>query len=198
MHIGSQPYVIGQIPSVMIGIRIDHDIVGIPNPTGAIVVIIGGHAEEVRPGPEVVPCTAAQSVYMAAADFAGEAAVFPWTVHMIMRIAGAGVADPLIVLGVDVRRVWMSRLVAIIRALVVPPSVIAAAAGLAGLRRRGLSLGGGAVRRNMSMADRGPLRRVLRLRMLGLRALRLRMLRLCVLRRVRGLPVVVRFCLLSG
>lgn len=47
MDIGAEPDVIGKIPAVMIGIRVKHDVVAVPEPACHIVIVIRRDLKEV-------------------------------------------------------------------------------------------------------------------------------------------------------
>ena len=72
--------------------------------------------------------TAREPVDMVMTDWAAEMSTFPRIIDVIVRIVAAGiVTDPAIV-GVDVRRVWMTVLIAkisIARGIPVPPAITA-------------------------------------------------------------------------
>ena len=95
----------------MIRVFIDNDLVRIPKPVIAVVVIVRRNAEVEIANPETAPVSSAQVENVARPETAREMAVLPRMVEMIMRIVPPGVmADPLIV-AVDVWRVWVTTLV---------------------------------------------------------------------------------------
>src|SRR5579863_480246 len=117
----------------MVGIRIEHDVVGAPVPVGAIVVIIWGHAE-VRPAePEAVPRPTLDPVDIAAADSAREVPVLPGMVNLVVRIIPVRrMTHPLTVARMNVRRVRMSGLIAVSRPVRVVRSLAGRPSGSAG------------------------------------------------------------------
>lgn len=115
MHVDAEANVVCQIPAVVIGIGVDHDVVRGPIPLGAIVIIVGSDAEIEALEPKARAVSAFDSIDVAAANGAREMAVLPRVIQLVVRIvATGGMANPLPVAGVDVRRLWMAALVAII------------------------------------------------------------------------------------
>src|SRR5579871_3881826 len=91
----------------MIRIVIDHDIIGVPEPAVHVADVIGRDAPAKSAKPEERGSAAADTPYMAAADPAGETAVFPGTIQMIVRVfASTLVANPFAI-RVNVRRFRM-------------------------------------------------------------------------------------------
>ena len=111
MDIGAEPDVVGQVPAVVVGIFVNHDIVAIPEPIAAIAEVEGGYAETKTAEPEAVRASAAKMPHMAAAEAAGEVSVLKGMIEMIVNVAAAGVvANPLAVV-MDVGSVGMPRFV---------------------------------------------------------------------------------------
>ena len=109
--VGSEPHVVGQVIAVVIGILVDHDVVAIPEPVVAEANINVDNAEVEAAKPEAIGAATAKMPDMAAAESAGEVSVFPSMIEVIAGIIAAGVvADPFAV-GVNMRRIGMSRLV---------------------------------------------------------------------------------------
>lgn len=75
MHVSAEADVVGQVPAVMVGIGVDHDVVGIPQPAVAEIDIVRRDAEVVAIEPEAVRTSAAKMPYVTAADFTRKAAV---------------------------------------------------------------------------------------------------------------------------
>ena len=87
----------------MIGIFIDDDRIAFPVPIRGVIVIVRGDAEVEIAEPEAVAASAAEAVNMAAAKAAGEAAVLPRAIDVIVGIIATGiVTDPSVVV-MDVR-----------------------------------------------------------------------------------------------
>lgn len=111
MHIGTKPDVISQVPAVVIGVLEDRDVVGVPKPVAAVADVKVGDCKTKTAEPEQVRASATEAPDMSAAETTGEVSVLPRVIQMIVRIVSARVMpNPLAVI-VDVRRVWMPRLV---------------------------------------------------------------------------------------
>src|SRR5215208_7539537 len=74
----------------MIGIRVDHHVVGIPAPIGDERIVVRRHTEVEPVEPESVRTPAAQPEHMARTKATGKPAVFPRTIEMIMRVRAPG------------------------------------------------------------------------------------------------------------
>lgn len=111
MHVAAEPYVVGQIPTDVVRVVVDHNLIGVPEPVGGIVEVVGGDAEIESREPEALRASALDAPDVRLAKSAGEVSVFPRTIDVVVRIVTAGVmSDPLAV-GVDVRDIGMARLV---------------------------------------------------------------------------------------
>lgn len=112
MDIGSEPNVIGKVPADVIGIVIDDDVIGIPQPAVTETNVVWCNREIKTAEPEATGTTACKVPDMAASDTAGEVAMFPGMIQMVMGIVAAGImANPLSI-GMDVGSIRMSFLVA--------------------------------------------------------------------------------------
>jgi hypothetical protein len=140
VHISPESRVIGQVPAWIVGIVIEDDVVRIPEPAVAIGQVIRRNAEVESAEEKPVRAPAAEPVDIARSKAAGEVAVLPGMVKVIVRVA-AGVADPAAVV-VNMRRIGMAGLVA------------EAPSTAGGMARRGAML------RNKTAADVSPTRRV--------------------------------------
>lgn len=113
MDVCAQPDVIGQIPTHMVWILINHDLIAVPKPITAEAVVIGCHAEVEAIEPEARRAASHKPPDMRRAKPACEAPVLPRMGEVVVRIIGAGiVADPLTV-RVDVGSVGMPGRIAI-------------------------------------------------------------------------------------
>ena len=118
VRVDAEPRVIRQIPSVMVWIGIENDVIGVPHPVADIAHVIRCDAEVEAIEPETVWTAAAESPTMTRSEPSGEAAMRIWLVQMVIRIiASRVVTDPCSAV-IDVRGVWMARPVAVV-ALVV-------------------------------------------------------------------------------
>jgi len=90
-----QPRVVGEIPAVMVGIFVDHDLVAVPEPVTAQGKVKGGDAESEAAKPETGRTASANAPYMAAAEAAGESAMLKRMIDVEAGIIASGVvADP--------------------------------------------------------------------------------------------------------
>jgi len=109
----------------MVWVRIDHDVVSIPKPVVAVVVVGRGNAEEEAVKAEAFAAAAAETIDVGGTEGAWKMSVLPGTIEVVICIVPAGImADPAIGPGIHVGRIGMSRLVGIISGLAVRwPSV---------------------------------------------------------------------------
>ncbi len=114
VHVSAQPNVIGQVPSNMVWVLVNYDLVRIPKPVITVVVVGWGNAEVEAAKPEAFPVSSFKPPDMVAAKATPEPPVLPGMVDVISDIITVSIVpDPLTVL-VNVRSVWMAFLVAII------------------------------------------------------------------------------------
>ena len=103
-----QPRVVGEIPAVMVGIFVDHDLVAVPEPVTAQGKVKGCDAESEAAKPETGGTATANAPYMAAAEAAGESAMLKGMIDVEAGIIASGVvADPRAVV-VNVRSFGMA------------------------------------------------------------------------------------------
>jgi len=114
VDIGSEPGIIGEIPARVIGIVVDHDVVAVPQPIAAVVIVVRRDAPEKAAEPETVPASSFEAINVVAANFAAETSVFPRAVKMVMRIAAAPVmTDPTITFSMNVGSFGVALLVTV-------------------------------------------------------------------------------------
>src|SRR5260370_795808 len=95
VDVGAESGVVGQVPAVVVGIFVDDDGIAVPIPVVGVVVIVGSYAEIEAAEPKALAISSAKVIDVAAAKAAGEAAVFPGMIEMIVRVAATGImADP--------------------------------------------------------------------------------------------------------
>src|SRR5208283_5263331 len=95
MRISTEPHVIGQIPADVVGVLVDDDVVGVPQPAVAVHHVRGCDAPVPTIEPEAPRAAASQVPHMAAAKAAGEPAMLPRLIHVVADIVMAGVmANP--------------------------------------------------------------------------------------------------------
>ncbi len=112
VHIHSQPDVVGQVPTDVIGIVVNDDVIRIPEPAVAETNIIRSHGEVEPTEPEAAGPSAYETPDVAAAETAGEVAMLPRMIQMVMRVVGAGVMAHPLFAPIDVGSVGMSGLFA--------------------------------------------------------------------------------------
>lgn len=95
VHVRAQPDVVGQVPSHVIGIDIDHDLIGIPQPVIAEGEIVLRHIEEEPAEPEAPGASATQPKDIARSESTSETTVLPRVIEMIVIVAPArAMPDP--------------------------------------------------------------------------------------------------------
>src|SRR5579871_5196619 len=103
MDVRSQPRVIGQVPARVVGILIDDDRIGIPEPIRHIGVVEGRHTEEEVVHTEAFARAAAQMENVAGAETTHEVSMLKWMIKVkALVVRPEIVADPASVL-VDMR-----------------------------------------------------------------------------------------------
>jgi hypothetical protein len=113
--VGTEPRVVGQVPTIVVGIFIHYDLIGTPVPISAETVVSGSDPEGKSAEPEAIAVAAFDAPDVACAEAAREAPMFPGMIEMITGIVAAGVvADPGIV-GVNVRGFGVAALVGVFR-----------------------------------------------------------------------------------
>jgi hypothetical protein len=109
VHVDAETHVVGEIPARVIGIEVEDDVVGIPQPVAAISHIGGRDAEEEAAEPETRRAAADQPPNVPGADGIREASVLPGMVEVVVCVAGTGMADPAAGIGIDMGRRGMTR-----------------------------------------------------------------------------------------
>jgi len=97
MDIDTQACVVGEVVSEVVGIVIDHDIVGIPKPAIAEGQVGFGNGKIETAEPEARRAAADKPEHVFGAETTGETAVLPGVIQMEAGIISAGIVpDPLI------------------------------------------------------------------------------------------------------
>src|ERR1700730_4261483 len=73
VDVGSPPNAVGEVPSDVIRVLVDHDVVRIPEPVIDEAVFERGHAEVVAVEPETLPAPSLQPEDVATTEAGGEA-----------------------------------------------------------------------------------------------------------------------------
>src|ERR1700691_2913812 len=105
VYVCSQPDVVRQVPAVMIGIFVDHDIVGIPEPVIAVAYIVRRHRKIESTEPEAARASALNVKHVALAKAAGKMSVLPGMIKMVVRVILPGIMPhPFVTARMDVWR----------------------------------------------------------------------------------------------
>ncbi len=115
VHIRPEADVISQIPARVIGIVVNDDLVGIPQPTVAIANIKGSNAPEPTVETETRGTAASETPNMAATNAAIETTVLPGMVEMIIGIVATGIMTHPLAIVVNVRSFRMALFVGMAR-----------------------------------------------------------------------------------
>ena len=112
MDVSPQPDVVGQIPANVIRVFIDYDLIGAPVPVVAVTHVVGRHAKIEAAKPEPARTASRKAPYMAFAKAATKVPMLPRMIEMVVRIIFArAVSNPGIVVCVNVRSFWVTRLI---------------------------------------------------------------------------------------
>ena len=131
MDVCAQSGVIGQVPTRMVRVLVNHDLVRVPEPVVAEVDVIGSHEEVETAKPKPIRSPSRKAPNMVFAKTARESSMLPRVIEVIVRIVRPRVVpDPFVAFHVYVRRFGMARLVGVSRA--------GGCIGLMGSRRRGM------------------------------------------------------------
>jgi hypothetical protein len=112
VDVGAQSGVVGQVPSVVIGIVVDHDLIGVPEPIVTEGDVVWRHTEEESVEPESSRTAACEPKAMTAPDAAGETTMLERMIDMIVAVATTRVMSNPVTVPVHVRRIGMSGSVA--------------------------------------------------------------------------------------
>jgi hypothetical protein len=113
MHVRSEPYVICKVPTHVVRIVVDDDLISSPVPVPGIGEVVRRDREIESPEPESIGTAACESPLVSWAETSRETPVLPRMIEVIVRIvATAIVPDPCVVC-VDVRRVGMPGLISV-------------------------------------------------------------------------------------
>ena len=107
MDVGSEPDVVSEIPAVVVGIFVNHDLVAIPKPIADVVVVIGRHAEVEAAEPETLAIATSEMPNVSATEPASEVAVLPRMIQVKMLVTAAGIMAYPVVIAMDVRGLGM-------------------------------------------------------------------------------------------
>ncbi len=112
MHVGAESRVVRQVVAIVVRVRVEDDVVAVPQPVGHEHGIESRNLEEEAPDVEPLPPATEQSPYVLGTDRSVESPVFPWVSEMVASVVAPHVmTNPLVVRRVDVRSLRMPRLV---------------------------------------------------------------------------------------
>ena len=98
MDVGAEPDVVGEVPAIVVGVVVDHDVVTVPEPVVAIAQVEGANAKVEASKPKTVGAASAEAPDVTAADAAGESAMLPGMIEVEANIVASIVMpDPLAV-----------------------------------------------------------------------------------------------------
>ena len=108
-----QPDIVGEVPTVVIGVEIDNDVVVIPEPVATVVVVVRRDLEVVAADVESTDAAAMKPPDMLRSNPRSEMSMFPRAIEVIVHIVAArGMSHPGIV-GVYVRDIGVAGLIAV-------------------------------------------------------------------------------------
>lgn len=114
MDVSTEPHVIGEVVSVVVGVVINHDVIIIPEPAVGIVIVVWRNLEKETTDIESIDAAAAETPDMLRAEAASEASVLPGMVDVIIGIVATGIMSyPAIVFSVDMRSFRMTLLIVV-------------------------------------------------------------------------------------
>jgi len=155
VSVSAEARVVGKIPTDVIRVLVDHQLIASPVPVGDDVVIIRGDVPVVTAEPEAFAVSSPQDEYVLRSKTAAEVSVCPRLSQVVMRVVGAAiVSHPAVVFGVHVGHVRMALLVHSYVVLIRGPGLLSPRRGRCA-RRRGRSCRSGTASRNVSTTDRG-------------------------------------------
>jgi hypothetical protein len=112
MNVGSEPHVVSQIPAVVVGIFVDHDIVSAPVPVIAVAEIILRNRKVEAAEPEAARASPFDSKRVSLPESATKSSVLERMIDVVVRVVLPGIMpDPFVSAGVDVWGFGMAFLV---------------------------------------------------------------------------------------
>lgn len=107
MNVGAQPHIVGEVPSYVIGVFVDHDVIAVPIPAVAIGKVKRGDTEVEAAKPETAGITTLDAPPVCAAETAFKAAVLPGVVDAESVVIPSRVVTNPFAAVVDVRSLGM-------------------------------------------------------------------------------------------
>jgi hypothetical protein len=98
VNVGAQPGIVGEVPALVVGVLVNHDIVAVPKPIIGVGKVKRGDAEVVAAKPETAGIASLNAPAVSAAEAAVETAMLPGVIDVEADvIASAFVPHPLAV-----------------------------------------------------------------------------------------------------
>jgi hypothetical protein len=108
VYISARTHVVGEVPAYVVGVVIDDDLIGVPIPAIAEGDVIGCDVPVPAVEPEARWTTALDAPHMRGAETAGEVAVFPWVIEVVVNVVAASVVTYPVISRVNVRNIGMA------------------------------------------------------------------------------------------
>ena len=98
MYVSAKPRVISQVPAIVVGILVEHDLVRIPEPRIGEAIVVGSEAKVVAGKPEPLRAPSQEPEDMTTPEAARKASMLPEVIEMVVSIVTAcSMSDPQIV-----------------------------------------------------------------------------------------------------
>jgi len=107
VNVGAEANVVSEVPAVVVGVFVDDDIVATPIPVAAKTEVERRDAEVEAAEPEAAGTASGKMPHVAAAETAGEVAVRPGMIEVVINASALFVSDPCAVV-VNVRSFGMA------------------------------------------------------------------------------------------
>jgi len=117
VNVLAQAHVVSEIPTQVIWILVENDVVGIPKPVGAVCIVVRSDRKVIAAKPEALRPAACQTPAMLRPETTGEMPVSPRAIDMVVRIIAARVVAYPLAVRMHVRRIGMALLVAEVSAI---------------------------------------------------------------------------------
>ena len=104
MNVRAQPDVERQVPSDVVGVLINHDLVTVPEPVVAEAIVIGGNAKIKASKPEALRAATGQDPNVPGAESPGKMSVLPRMIEVIVGVGAAGIVSNPLAIRMNVRR----------------------------------------------------------------------------------------------
>jgi hypothetical protein len=108
VDVGSQPDVVGEVPTDVIGVIVNDDVVRIPQPSVTETHVVRRYREEEAAEPEASRTASSQVPDVAPAETTGEAAMLPRMIQMVVSVVAARIMAYPLFTSIDVRSIWVS------------------------------------------------------------------------------------------